>query len=76
LTTRNVNNDIDAALATGSSTRAATYWQAAARPVMTDAVAVPIGAQEVAAYHSSRVLGYELWFASDNCDLTNVWLKG
>jgi peptide/nickel transport system substrate-binding protein len=71
-----VNNDIDAALSTGSSTRAATYWQAAARQVMTDAVMVPIGAQKVAVYHSSRVQGCELWFASDNCDFTNVWLKG
>jgi peptide/nickel transport system substrate-binding protein len=71
-----VNNDVAAALATASSTRAMTYWQAAAKQVMADAVVVPIGAQKVAVYHSSRVQGCDLWFASDNCDFTNVWLKG
>jgi hypothetical protein len=42
---------------------------------MSDAAIVPIGAQKVSVYHSSRVQNAEFWWVGENYDLTNVWLN-
>ncbi|HEY7011070.1 MAG TPA: ABC transporter substrate-binding protein [Jatrophihabitantaceae bacterium] len=69
-----VNADIDKALAASSPSEAKSAWQAAAKQVMADAAIVPIGAQKVAVFHSSRVQGCYFNFFNENCDITNVWL--
>ena len=71
-----MNALIDKALAESNSSAATTDWQAAAKLAMTDAAIVPIGAQKVAVFHSSRVKGCYFNFFNENCDVTNVWLSG
>lgn len=71
-----MNALIDKALAESSSSAASADWQAAAKLAMADAVIVPIGAQKVAVFHSSRVKGCYFNFFNENCDVTNVWLSG
>lgn len=70
-----VNADIDKALAARSTAAATKFWQAAARQVMADAAVVPLGAQKTAVYHSSRVHNCIFNFFTQNCDITNLWLK-
>ncbi|HEX3424908.1 MAG TPA: ABC transporter substrate-binding protein [Acidimicrobiales bacterium] len=70
-----VNMDIDNALAATSVSAATTAWQAAAKQIMTDAAVVPIGAQKVSLYHSSRLKGCFFYVFSENCDITNVWVS-
>ncbi|HUC36441.1 MAG TPA: ABC transporter substrate-binding protein [Acidimicrobiales bacterium] len=70
-----VNSDIDHALAATTTAQATSYWQAAAKQIMADAAVVPVGAQKVAEYHSSRVHNCEFWWPGENCDITNVWLS-
>ncbi|MGH9107499.1 MAG: ABC transporter substrate-binding protein [Acidimicrobiales bacterium] len=71
-----VNKAIDHALAAKSTAQATKYWQDAARQVMKDAAVVPMGAQKTAVMHSSRVQNCDFYFPTENCDVTNVWLKG
>lgn len=71
-----LNKDIDLALAAKNFAQANEFWQDANRQVMKDAAIVPVGAQKTAVMHSARVQGCEFWFVSENCDYTNVWLKG
>jgi peptide/nickel transport system substrate-binding protein len=71
-----VNSDIDKALSAGSEDQANTMWQAAAKQALEDAAIVPLGAQKVAVFHSSRVKGCYFNFFNENCDVTNVWLQG
>ncbi|MHB8592831.1 MAG: ABC transporter substrate-binding protein [Acidimicrobiales bacterium] len=70
------NSLIDKALSATSLSAATTAWQDAAKQIMADAAIVPVGAQKVAVYHSSRVQNclFSVW--TENCDVTNVWLKG
>jgi peptide/nickel transport system substrate-binding protein len=42
---------------------------------MADAAVVPLGAQKTAVYHSSRVHNCIFNFFTQNCDITNLWLK-
>ncbi len=70
-----LNSFIDQALSASSQSQAATYWQDAAKQVMKDAAFVPIGAQKVPIYHSSRVKNCEFSVWTENCDVTNVWLS-
>lgn len=70
-----VDNDIDHALSATSASAATTYWQDANMQVMKDAAIVPWGGQKQAMYHSSRLQNCGFWYVSENCDLTNVWLK-
>ncbi len=69
-----VNADIDRALSATSTSQATAAWQAAARQVMADAAAVPVGAQKTAVYHSSRTHNCIFNFFTQNCDVTQVWL--
>jgi peptide/nickel transport system substrate-binding protein len=71
-----VNGLIDKALSSSSSAQATTYWQDAAKQIMADAAVVPLGAQKVAVFRSSRVHGCYFNFFNENCDITNVWLSG
>jgi len=70
-----VNSDIDHALSASSNAQATSYWQAAAKQIMSDAAVVPIGAQKVAIYHSPRLHNTEFWFPGEEYDITNVWLS-
>ena len=70
-----VNADIAKALTAPTQTGSIADWQAANRQVMSDAAIVPIGAQKVSVYHSSRVQNAEFWWVGENYDLTNVWLN-
>lgn len=70
-----MNALIDKALAASSVSDATSDWQDAAKLAMTDAVIVPLGAQKVAVFHSSRVKGCYFNFFNENCDITNVWVK-
>jgi peptide/nickel transport system substrate-binding protein len=72
---KKVNSEIDKALSSKSQSEAKKHWQAAAKQVMQDAVIVPLGAQKVATYHSSRLQGCHFYFVSENCDPPNVWIK-
>lgn len=69
------NSDIDAALAATSNSAATTAWQNAAKQIMADAAVVPIGAQKISIYHSTRLQNclFNIW--TFNCDVTNVWIK-
>jgi peptide/nickel transport system substrate-binding protein len=71
-----VNGYIDKALSATTTDAATSAWQAAAKQVMADAAIVPMGAQKTAVYHSSRVANCQFVFFTQNCDITNVWLKG
>ncbi len=66
---------IDKALAAPTVQQATTFWQQAAQQIMTDAVIVPLGAQKVSLYHSTRVQNCSFYSFSENCDVTNVWIK-
>jgi peptide/nickel transport system substrate-binding protein len=71
-----MNALIDKALSAPSVADATKDWQDAAKLAMQDAVIVPLGAQKVAVYHSSRVQNCIFNFFNENCDVTNVWLSG
>jgi len=71
-----VNSDIDRALSASSTSDATKAWQAAAKQVMADAAAVPVGSQKTAIYHSTRTHNCVFNFFTQNCDITNVWLSG
>ena len=71
-----MNALIDKALSASSVADATKVWQDAAKLAMQDAVIVPLGAQKVAVYHSSRVQNCIFNFFNQNCDVTNVWLSG
>jgi ABC-type transport system substrate-binding protein len=66
---------IDKALSATSASQALTYWQQAAKQIMTDAAVVPIGQQKTAVYHSTRLQNciWNTWIS--NCDPTSVWIK-
>jgi peptide/nickel transport system substrate-binding protein len=70
-----LNSYIDKALSATSTSQATTYWQDAAKQIMADAAVVPIAAQKVSIYHSSRLRNcyFNVW--TENCDVTNVWLS-
>jgi peptide/nickel transport system substrate-binding protein len=70
-----VNSDIAKAEAATSEAQSAAYWQAANRQIMSDAAIVPIGAQKVAVYHSSRLQNAEFWWPGENFDFANVWIN-
>lgn len=70
-----VNKNIDAALSAKNEAAAKKHWQNAAKQVMKDAAIVPLGAQKVAMYHSSRLQNCRFFSLNQNCDPTNVWIK-
>jgi peptide/nickel transport system substrate-binding protein len=71
-----MNALIDKALSAATVADATKDWQDAAKLATQDAVIVPLGAQKVAVYHSSRVQNCIFNFFNENCDVTNVWLSG
>jgi peptide/nickel transport system substrate-binding protein len=71
-----VNNLIDKALSASSTSDAEANWQAAAKQIMSDAAVVPLGAQKVAVFRSSRTQNFVFNSFTQNGDITNVWLSG
>jgi peptide/nickel transport system substrate-binding protein len=69
------NADIAKAEQATSKADATAAWQAAAKQLMEDAAIVPIGAQKIAIYHSSRLQDCIFNNFFQNCDYTNVWIK-
>jgi peptide/nickel transport system substrate-binding protein len=70
------NGYIDAALAASSVSAANHNWSLAAQQIMKDAAVVPMGAQKIAMYHSTRTKNTIFWNQSQNFDVTQLWLNG